>query len=383
MNQDTIQIFFALLRSVICGDPLREEERELFSTVTPNDLILLSRRHDVAHLIAFAIEKNKLLSNDHKKTEDEVFKAVFRYEQLNYEYVKLCESLEKAQIPFIPLKGSILRDYYPEPWMRTSCDIDVLVRREDLDKAIAYLVENRHYTEKERATHDVSLFTQQGIHIELHFDLVEEWRVNQANGVLTDVWNSVHQKSEFEYRYEMTDEFFYFYHIAHMAKHFETGGCGIRPFIDLWILDRLDGADKSKREELLSRGGLMKFAETVRKLSRCWLGGEPFDDSSLMVQEYILSGGVYGTIKNRVSVQQKRKGGRIGYLFSRMFIPYSKLKDCYPILEKHPWLSPIMQVRRWFMLLNPSIARMAKNELEASKDIDVNSKNDLLREIGL
>ena len=29
----------------------------------------------------------------------------------------------------------------------------------------------------------------------------------------------------------MLDELFYFYHIAHMVKHFENGGCGIRPVV--------------------------------------------------------------------------------------------------------------------------------------------------------
>ena len=54
----------------------------------------------------------------------------------------------------------------------------------------------------------------------------------------------------------MTDEMFYFYHIAHMAKHFEEGGCGIRPFIDLWTLDNIKDVDHDKRDELLSRGNL-------------------------------------------------------------------------------------------------------------------------------
>ena len=35
--------------------------------------------------------------------------------------------IKKVQIPFLPLKGSVIRQYYPEPWMRTSCDIDILV----------------------------------------------------------------------------------------------------------------------------------------------------------------------------------------------------------------------------------------------------------------
>ena len=66
-----------------------------------------------------------------------------------------------------------------------------------------------------------------------------------------------------KFRYEMTDEFFYFYHIAHMAKHFENGGCGIRPFVDLVVLDRMDSENFSKRDELLKSGGLLQFARAI------------------------------------------------------------------------------------------------------------------------
>ena len=46
--------------------------------------------------------------------------AIYRYEKINYELNRLRSALNEAQIPFIPLKGSVLRQYYPEPWMRTS-----------------------------------------------------------------------------------------------------------------------------------------------------------------------------------------------------------------------------------------------------------------------
>ena len=47
---------------------------------------------------------------------------------------------------------------------------------------------------------------------------------------------------------------------------------------------------------------------------------------------------------------------------------------------------PIMQVRRWFMLANPKIASMAKNELKANRNLDKNitaELNKLMDDIGL
>ncbi len=386
INQNIIQVLFALVRSAIRGNQLSEQERALYSSDMLSSLLTLSKRHDITHLVAEGLNKNGLLEKENTEAGNEIIKAFYRHAQLSYEYVVVCDALEAAHIPFIPLKGSVLRLWYPEPWMRTSCDIDILVHREHLEQAISYLVETLEYTEHERATHDVSLFSKSGKHIELHFDLVEEGRAGDAIGVLKKVWEDVSLKAEKECWYEMSDEYFYFYHIAHMAKHFETGGCGIRPFIDLWILDHIDGADEEKRDELLEKGGLLKFADVARRLSKGWLENIPLDEVALKMQNFILSGGVYGSSKNRVALQQTKKGGKIGYVFSRIFIPYDKLRRYYPILEKYRWLTPFMQVRRWGMLFKPSVARMAKSELSANKNIDKSSAEEMnvfLNEVGL
>lgn len=144
---------------------------------------------------------------------------------------------------------------------------------------------------------------------------------------------------------------FYFYHIARMAKHFENGGCGIRPFIDLLILDNLREVDHKKRDNLLEQGNLLKFANSARRLSRIWLLNEPYDVVSKQMEDYILRGGVCGNNQNRITVQQQKKGGRFKYVLSKIFIPYDVIKFHYPILQKHRWLTPFMEVRRWCKLI--------------------------------
>ena len=201
--------------------------------------------------------------------------------------------------------------------MRTSCDVDILVPVQDLERAISGLQKELGYTLKERSTHDVVLDSPSGIHMELHYDLVEEGRANNAIQVLSTVWQDARPCRGRQFFHEMSDAFFYFYHIAHMAKHFENGGCGIRPFLDLWILDRMEGADHEKRNALLKKSGLKQFADICRKLSRVWFGQEQADDLSLQLQAFLLHGGAYGTVDNRVALQQKKQGGRLG--FSLMF----------------------------------------------------------------
>lgn len=387
MNAETIQLLFALLRSAIGGEALNAEEKALCSDEILPQLAVLAQKHDVLHLIAFGLKKNGIACGElGKKLEKSVFQAVYRKEIQEYELKRICSAFEEAHIPFIPLKGSVLRQYYPEAWMRTSCDIDILVHPADLDAAAAAFVKKCGYIEGERATHDVAFSSLQGVSVELHFDLVEESRANNAIDVLRTVWKNVSLCENSQYQYEMTDEFFYFYHIAHMAKHFENGGCGIRPFIDLWILNHMENSNLSARDGLLEGGHLLKFANAARGLSEVWLGGKEADEVSTQMQDFLLHGGVYGSTDNRVALARGKKGGRSRYLLYRVFVPYARLKRYYPILEKHYWLMPIMQVRRWFMLLKPEIRNMAKNELSVNrkmKDSHTGDMGTFLKNIGL
>ena len=386
MDERTIQIFFALLRSAICGTKLTAEERSNYSAEMLQNLLSLSLKHDLPHVLAHGLKQNDLIPEDRTDIDQYLLEAVYRLEQMEYEYASICTALEKAEIPFLPLKGSVIREYYPEPWMRTSCDIDILVHSRDLDNAVSYLSENHKYEEKDRSTHDFSLYSPTGIHVELHFDLVEEARANNAINVLQFVWLNAAPHSGSKYWYEMTDPFFYFYHIAHMAKHIETGGCGIRTFLDLWILDHMENIDQSARDRLLEQGGLLQFAGMCRKLSRMWFDAGEQEDILLQMQDFILCGGIFGTTENRVALQQSKMGGRLGYILSRIFIPFAKLKRYYPILEKHPWLMPLMQIRRWFMLFNPEIAQMAKREIATNSCWEKEKAADMslfLKNIGL
>lgn len=379
-------MLFSLLRSAVEGGLLSDEEKMLYNEEVLPRIVNMAKQHDVLHLLALGLKNNNLFDENNKFFQNQIFQAVYRCEQLQYELDSLCEVLEKAKIPFLPLKGSVLRKYYPEPWMRTSCDIDVLVHQEDLEKAVAHLVETLEYAYDSKNSHDVSLFSPNGMHIELHYDLVEDNRANAASKVLEIVWSKVEKRDGFEYYYEMPDELFYFYHIAHMAKHFENGGCGIRPFIDILILNKKVVFDKEKRERLLEQGELLRFANQVELLSEIWFGNAKHTEITLQMQDYILQGGVYGTNENRIAVQQQKKGGKWKYALSKIFIPYEEIKFHYPILEKHKWLMPIMQVRRWCKLIFCGHLKRATRELKyngsISKDVAENTKT-LLKNIGL
>lgn len=382
---DVLRAFFALVRSAVCGTQLTDTERNSYSNDLLQNLFEISSKHDVAHLVAFGLKRNGLISVEKKDIEKYILKAVYRYERIEYEYKNFCTLLEKAQIPFIPLKGSVIRKYYPEAWMRTSCDIDVLVHEADLERATACLIEER-YTLKCKNSHDVSFFAPNGTHLELHYDLIEDSRSNAAPTVLEKVWEFSTLSGNSRYRYEMSDEMFYFYHIAHMAKHFEYGGCGVRPFIDIWILNHRINFEKEKRDELLADGKLLVFAKQVELLSEIWFETAEHTEITLQMQDYILNGGVYGSRENLIIVQQQKKGGKLKYAFSRLFLPYDTIKYQFPILGRRKWLTPVMEVLRWIKLIFGGRFKSAAKELKYNRDVlkeTAEQTRDFLNKIGL
>ena len=134
-------------------------------------LYTLSKSHDLAHLVGDALTKNNIIGDGEIKAkfQNQMMLAVYRYEKINYELGRLREAMNEAKIPFIPLKGSVIRQYYPKPWMRTSCDIDILVHESDLERAVAILVDKLAYKRESKGSHDISLFSDYGVHLELHY----------------------------------------------------------------------------------------------------------------------------------------------------------------------------------------------------------------------
>ena len=162
---------------------------------------------------------------------------------------------------------------------------------------------------------------------------------------------------------------FYYYHMAHMAKHFLAGGCGLRPFLDIWVLQHKVQPDSDSRQQLLERGQLSGFARAAEKLSAIWFAGATMDEHSKSLEAFVLSGGTYGSLENQVTLQQAKKGSKLRFLWERIFLPYSFLKYGYPVLQKHKWLTPVFWVVRWFRLLTGGGIRRSVSELKTSTEV--------------
>ena len=347
------EVFFALLRYETCGASICENlQAKLANVEVLKALYEMSKAHDLTHLVASALFKNKLL--DKQSTAGKAFfkqlqMAIYRYEQIAYELKSVCETLEESKIPHMPLKGSVLRALYPEPWMRTSCDIDIYVQESDLETAADAIVEKLGYRNEGKDSHDVLLVAPNDLPLELHYDLIEDAVSSRFRKGLASIWKNASPVRENGYTYKMTDEDFYFYHMAHTAKHFKKGGCGIRPFIDLWYLEKFLPYDREKADALLKEHGLLTFTQAARKLANVWFSGEEHDELSFKMEGFVLMGGAYGILENWIAV--KTQEGRFSYFLFRVFPPYQQLKNRYVVLRKYPILYPFCIVLRWFNLL--------------------------------
>ncbi len=365
MRSEVQDLLIKIIRSELTG--------ECGSSFQPNEQVVkLALKHQLSHLVFHAYAKS-----GEKKYNPYLYRNILVVEQQKNALDKIRKSFSENKIPFLPLKGSVLRSLYPEDWMRNSCDIDVLVKREDLETA-GRILSSLGYAKHTVSGHDVSYHTG-AVRIELHFALIEDYRYPQISAVLEKVWDEAQQVGDFEY--VMRDEMLYLFHIAHMMKHFENGGCGVRPFMDLWLLHHKKAFDRERRERLLRQCGILRFSAVMERLADAWFS-EANADGLEQLEAFVFDGEAYGTVENRVAVKKQKRGGSVAYLRSRIFVPYARLKEQYPILQKKKYLLPFYQVVRWTKMWRRK-GRYVQ-ELKESVSVTTDKKvNELLKSLGL
>ena len=360
-------IMLGAIRAQVCDSEYAIESRP--SDEEMSALYTLSKSQDMAHVVASELGRQGYLGDDEisRKFKKQQMLAVLRYERINYELQEICRVLEDGKIRHMPLKGSVLRTYYPEPWMRTSADIDILIDEENAEIASEFLTRELGYENRGRSSHDIQMFSPGGVHLELHFETIEDERVVNVNSVLSQIWDRASAVTQ--YKYQADDAMFYFYHMAHMAKHFKHGGCGVRFFLDLWILDHKVDHDDVARNHLIEVGGIREFSESARRLSEVWFSQTTHNDMSRCMEYYVLKGNVYGSAENNMVIKQIKIGGHNKYVLKRIFLPYDQLKGLYPILEKHKAFTPIYEVRRWCGIVLRGRLKNSTAEIKQSANI--------------
>ena len=183
-----------------------------------------------------------------------------------------------------------------------------------------------------------------GAHLELHFNISEN--ITKLDKVLKTVWNNVEFVQNYELRETFT--FFAFHIVAHMMYHFISGGCGFKPFIDLWILQKNKLYDEEKLKKILKECSALMFYNSVIETINTWFEDGERTQLTSTIEHYIITGGMYGNKKNTSCIGVARRGGKYRYLFGMTFIPLNEMQIIYPILKTHPILLPLYYIKRLY-----------------------------------
>ena len=310
-------------------------------------LFELAEKHQMVSLIAAVLESNGIRDD---RFVQERAKAIRKALIFDSERAAILSALEKARIWYMPLKGAVLKDYYPQIGMRQMSDNDILVdpaRSDDVYKIMTGL----GYTAVKYGTAHRDDYTKPPVsHFELHRVLFLESNGEGIYRYYRDVKDRLVKDEGNSYGFHFTDEDFYIYMIAHEYKHYASGGTGVRSLLDTYVFLKKLG-DKLDWDYIGNEFNKLDIAEFEAKNRELALAvftsgdlGQLCADQKEMLA-YFFSSGMYGTIEHSVANGIK-ESGKLKYVLHRIFLPMDKVKDHYPVFYKHKALLPVLPIYR-------------------------------------
>lgn len=297
-----------------------------------------AKRHSLSCLVAYGFEACGCVD---EKSHEIIAKAFRREIMFDNELKNIKAELDNAGIWFMPLKGAILKGYYPKPGMRTFSDYDILCdsnRMEDVkDIMVSLGYEVKGFGS---VVHD-NYIKKPCFNFEMHKRLFAKNNVNSRYEYYDDVKKSLVKTDGFEYAF--TDEDFYIYMMAHEYKHYMGAGTGIRSLIDtyVYLISKKLDMDCIKRE--CEKMGIAEFEDKNRRLAIALMEGSELTDELMAMYEYIIGSGTYGNPDNCIANDIKIHGNsKFRYVMRRIMVPvrksnprYVDYERQYPFFYKH------------------------------------------------
>ena len=274
-------------------------------------------------------------------------RTVYRDSIQDMELDEICTVFSNNKIRHIPLKGSIVKRYYPLPDIRRSGDFDILIHNDDRKTAGLLLKQLGYEQESKNQVMDDS-FWRNKTHLELHVMLIPP--TTESHVFFDRVWT--YSVQENDYTYKMQTEFLYAYLLAHLHRHLMSGGGGIKLITDFFVLENKLDINREILINYLQQAKLTNLYNCVLKLAEKWFKDEKCTDSyTLLIEKLILGGNAYGDYETSMKMKFSRddsneKSNKAAKLIKFAFPSAEYLKIRYPVLEKHPELLPVMWVRR-------------------------------------
>ena len=344
-------------------------------------LLNLAKRQSILPILYRGL--NKLSASETLLGLYDKYKTKNEYHAIQHDHALglIRNALDETSIPYVLLKGAVLRNLYPDITLRTSSDIDVLVREDDIERTVRVLEEKTDFKMDKRNYHDVSMISTR-VHLELHFSIKEN--DERIDSVLVKVWDYAHESGKGS-MYVFSPEYQLFHVVAHMSHHFLHGGLGIRPFLDLWLLRSKTQYEENQVQDLLEQCGLFQFYKECCHLSEVWMENAEYSDTSRIFEDFCLSGGVFGSEQFRIAgAQRSTRGWR--YVCGRVFPPKYQVKEFYKDPSGKEHILPYYYVKRWRSWLSKDRRGNLNRQIKAtvtSDKIYQDSADELFKRLGL
>ncbi len=306
-------------------------------------------RHMMTSIVAMGLEAAGLTAPAFQQAE---YLAIRKNVSLDAELAALSDRLAEAGIWYMPLKGALMKDYYPRIGMRQMADYDILFdapRAKDVREIMLSL----GYSVKEYGSGHHDEYIKQPMYVfEMHRTLI----VQPDNRAVYRYYRHVKERllpdETHPMRFRFRTEDFYIFLLAHEYKHFRGAGIGLRPGLDIYVYQRRFGdlMDQAYVAGELEKLGLTDFERSSRELAMALYGGGELSEEGRALLEQHLLAGSFGSEENRVEQAVGQMGGgvlaRLRYALGRVFVPGEIIQDVYPFFWRHKLLIPFLPLYR-------------------------------------
>ena len=343
MKPETEDVMIMMLSKALRGEKI---DPAVLDGIDGDSLFLLCQKHKVSALASISLDNP---DEKWKKTKMESIRRMILFDK---ERERILKSFEENQIWYCPLKGIVLKDYYPEYGLREMSDNDILF---DASKAILVkdIMTSQGYKAKGYGNGNHDAYEKKPIY---NFEMHRSLFLESFSAVYVDYFKNIKEKLKKDnnngFGYHLSDEDFYIHLIAHAHKHLSSAGSGIRTLIDLYLYT-------SRKKEMdwdYIDGELKKLGLYDEEILLVSLAEKTFSGNDLQAElnekekealDFIIDSGVYGTFSNRMNhdlEKYREKGGnyRLNYIFRRVFPDEQKLKEWFPFFYRNAWARPFL-----------------------------------------
>ena len=336
-----------------CTVNQEEADPQIIASVDLSELYALADAHQLTAVIAFALETAGVRDD---RFLQERSKAVSSEVNFDAERARILKEFEEKQIWYMPLKGIILKQFYPQIGMRQMSDNDILFdaeKAEDVHEIMESLgYETDIYDEGHRDDYrKLPMF-----HFEMHRVLFDEKTLPESlYRYYRDARRLLIKDSGNNYGYHLSDEDFYLYMIAHEYKHFAWGGTGLRSLLDTYVYLKkhsaaLDWDYITAESEKLGIAGFEKRNRALALRAFHAGGMQKLSEKETELLDYFIESEAYGSTPHAIR-NYSRHIGMARYVMQRVFLPMEAVEKYYPFFYRHKLLLPILPIyrviRRW------------------------------------